>query len=130
MLLQLNDTNFKETIKNGITVVDFWAQWCGPCIANMPAMQAVSERFDGDAVIVGMNVAEDPQRVQEVIAEKGTTYKIGLDENAEIFSNLYPAAGIPYIVIINGDGIITETFLGGRENMFEILEDAIMDAMG
>ena len=112
-----------------VVVLSFWASWCGPCVINMPVMQAISEQFEGLAVIVGMNVAEEPGRVRDFIAERGITYKIGLDESGDIHRNLYPSAGIPYIVIIDGDGEITETFLGGRENMFEVLEEAILDAM-
>ena len=112
-----------------VVVLDFWATWCGPCVAKMPSMQTLSEQFADDVVFVGINVGESPQRVQEFIAEQGFTYPVGLDENADIHRELYPSPGIPYTVIINGDGIITETFLGGGEHMQGLIEDAILEAL-
>jgi len=113
-----------------VVVLDFWATWCGPCVAKMPTMQALSERFAGDVIFVGMNVGEAPQRVREFIAERGFTYPVGLDENGDIHRNLYPSPGVPYMVIINGDGMITATFLGGGEGLEEIYANAILEALG
>ena len=113
-----------------VVVLDFWATWCGPCVAKMPTVQALSEQFEDYVIFVGMNVGEDPQRVRDFIAERGFTYPIGLDENGDIHRNLYPSAGIPYMVIINGDGVIISTFLGSARDMHQLIEDAIMEALG
>lgn len=113
-----------------VVVLDFWATWCGPCVEKMPTIQALSERFEGDVIFVGMNIGEQPQRVRDFIAERGFTYPIGLDENSDIHRNLYPSPGVPYMVIINGDGMITATFLGGGEGLEEIYENAILEALG
>jgi len=113
-----------------VVVLDFWATWCGPCVAKMPAMQALSEQFDGSVIFVGMNVGEEPDRVQDFIGERGFTYPIGLDRNSTIHMSLYPSPGIPYTVIINADGVVTDTFLGGGEHMHALIEAAIVEALG
>jgi len=113
-----------------VVVLDFWATWCGPCVEKMPTIQALSERFENDVVFVGMNIGEQPQRVQDFITERGFAYPIGLDESSDIHRNLYPSPGVPYMVIINGDGMITATFLGGGEGLDEIYEKAILEALG
>ena len=111
-----------------VVVLDFWATWCGPCVEKMPTIQTLSEQHESNVIFVGMNVGEDSSWVQDFIAEKGFTYSIGLDEDYYIHRNLYPTLGIPYLVIINGDGMITKIFLGGSDTMHESIEKAILDA--
>ena len=108
-------------------VLDFWATWCGPCVAKMPTIQALSEQFGDSVIFLGINVGESQNRVQEFINERGFTFPIGLDVSSYIHRNLYPALGIPYMVIINGDGIITATFLGGGD--MDVYENAIFEAL-
>ena len=112
-----------------VVVLDFWATWCGPCVQKMPTMQALSEQYEGSVIFVGMNVGENVDRVQDFIDEQGFTFLVGLDENGDIHRNLYPSPGIPYTVIISGEGMITATFLGGGEGMHERIGEAIEDAL-
>jgi len=115
-----------------VVVLDFWATWCGPCVLKMPTIQALSEQFEGEVIFIGMNVGEFPERIQNFIAERNFTYPIGLDESAEIYGMLSPTSflSVPYMVIINGDGIITETFSGYGPGNAEIYERAILEALG
>jgi len=54
------DSNFDEEIKNGVTLVDFWAEWCGPCRRLAPAVDAIASEYDGRATVAKMNVDENP----------------------------------------------------------------------
>jgi thioredoxin len=54
------DSNFDEEIKNGVTLVDFWAEWCGPCRRLAPAVDAIASEYDGRAKVAKMNVDENP----------------------------------------------------------------------
>jgi len=112
-----------------VVALDFWATWCGPCVQKMPSTQALSEQFEGQVMFVGINVGERSERVQDFIDERGFTYSIGLDEDSAIHRDLYPSPGIPYMVIINGDGIVTETFSGYGMGMDERIEAAILEAL-
>jgi len=112
-----------------VVVLDFWATWCGPCVDKMPTIQALSEHYENKVVFVGMNVGESFDHVQDFIARTGFSYHIGLDENEEIHRNLYPTIAIPYLVIINGEGLISKILIGGGQSMYELIEDAILDAL-
>jgi len=54
------DSNFDDEIKNGVTLVDFWAEWCGPCRRLAPTVDAIATEYDGRVAVAKMNVDENP----------------------------------------------------------------------
>jgi len=62
MALEVNDGNFEElVIKSGIpVVVDFWAEWCGPCRMIAPMMEELSNEYSGKALVVKCDVDNSP----------------------------------------------------------------------
>ncbi|MBL7842084.1 MAG: thioredoxin [Cyclobacteriaceae bacterium] len=60
--IELTDSNFDEVINSGKPVlVDFWAEWCGPCKMIGPVVEELAGDYDGKAVIAKLNVDENPQ---------------------------------------------------------------------
>ena len=54
--LELTDANFDETIKSGVTLVDFWATWCGPCRTQGPIVEKVAEAYTGKVKVGKLDV--------------------------------------------------------------------------
>lgn len=62
MIQNLDKSNFDTTIsKNDVVLVDFFADWCGPCTALHPTLEELAKDFEGTAVISKINVDKNPE---------------------------------------------------------------------
>jgi len=59
--VELTNDNFEATIKEGVTMVDFWAPWCGPCRMIAPVVEELANDFDGKATIAKCNTDEQQE---------------------------------------------------------------------
>jgi len=57
--IELTGDNFESTLAEGVSVVDFWAPWCGPCRMIAPVIEELAEDFDGKANICKVNTDEE-----------------------------------------------------------------------
>jgi len=65
--VEFTNDNFDATVAEGVTMVDFWAPWCGPCRMIAPVVEELAEDFDGKATIGKVNTDEQ----QELAAKYG-----------------------------------------------------------
>jgi peroxiredoxin len=116
-------------LKGTPVVLNFWATWCGPCRAEMPALQESHARANGSFVLLGINSegtqAETARRLsRDFKDELGLTFPILLDTpDTEVF-NQYRLRGLPDTFFIDRDGIVRDVVVGplSREALDEKLD--------
>ncbi len=57
--VELTDDNFEASVAEGVSLVDFWAPWCGPCRMIAPIIEELAEDFEGKATIAKVNTDEE-----------------------------------------------------------------------
>jgi thioredoxin 1 len=62
---ELDDGNYRSALGRGLTLVDFWAPWCGPCMMQGPILEQVADQMGDRAAIAKMNVDENPNAAEE-----------------------------------------------------------------
>ena len=101
----VTDTSFEEDVLKSDTpvVVDFWAEWCGPCKMIGPSLEELSDEFGSDVKIV----------------------KINIDENPSVPSK-YGVRGIPNVKLFKGGEVVDEV-VGAvpRQKLEEMLDKAL-----
>jgi thioredoxin 1 len=58
---ELTSADFDATIRDGVTLVDFWAPWCGPCRMQIPVLEQVASRLGSRARVTKINVDQYPE---------------------------------------------------------------------
>lgn len=61
MAVAITKDNFNDTVSQGVSLLDFWAPWCGPCKMQLPIVEELSEELKGKATIAKVNVDEEPE---------------------------------------------------------------------
>jgi thioredoxin 1 len=54
------DADFQDSVKQGVVLVDFWAEWCAPCRRLAPTVDQLAEEYNGRVTVAKMNVDQNP----------------------------------------------------------------------
>lgn len=99
--------------KGKVVFLNFWAEWCKYCVQEMPDLNRANEKLkkEGNAIILAVDVREDPQKVKEFIEERNLTLPVLLDETGKVAA-MYGIQSFPTTYIINPDGTLYNGILG------------------
>ncbi len=108
-------------------VLNFWATWCGPCRAEMPAIQKAAENYGARVHFVAVNQGEKEAVIQPFVDEFGLTFPIALDVDQAVGSDLYNVTGMPTTFFIDGDGTVQRVWMGEMNSI--TLEEGIAEIL-
>ena len=94
-------------------VVNFWATWCAPCIAEMPALDRLNQAInDQGGMVIAINTDFDPEAATAWLRENEiTSLEAFFDETGNAFFDA-GGGGLPYTLVINADGFVAAEVFG------------------
>ena len=99
---ELTVDNFDASTREGVTLIDFWAEWCGPCKMIGPLIEELATEYEGKATVAKVNIDDEG-----ALAEK------------------FNVSSIPTLLVLK-DGEVTQRFVGvtSKANLAEALDAA------
>ncbi|MBF0473050.1 MAG: TlpA family protein disulfide reductase [Nitrospirae bacterium] len=129
---EIVDLNGNKIILNQyigkVVLLHFWATWCPACASEIPALNALRDKFkDSDLVILA--IAEDSQKLVEPFAKKlDMKYPIIIDQYGSMMRS-YHVKALPYTFLINKKGNISCIAIGARDWTLSTIDSYLDDLL-
>jgi peroxiredoxin len=106
-------------------VIDFWALWCGPCVAALPTVDQVATKFaDRDVAFFAVNLGDEADEIREFLEKEKLKLPIAVDPKSEL-SKIFQANSIPMTVIVDKQGVVQVVSIGYGDGLEQKLSDEI-----
>ena len=109
----MNDADFKlSSLKGKVVLVNFWASWCAPCLAEIPEFIKVREELHGKGFeILGISTDDTPEQLRDFASKYKTNYPL-VQVTAEAEEAYGPVFGLPTSILVARDGSVCKRHFG------------------
>lgn len=110
-------TTFDPTSLGKITVINFWAYWCGPCVNELPHFNQVAEEYGDEVAIIAVH-CDQLSKAQDFIRINypDSPIRFAMDSNKRnpyaYYETLGGTGSIPFTVVLDANGIVRQKFVG------------------
>jgi thiol-disulfide isomerase/thioredoxin len=110
-------------------VVNFWGEWCAPCVAEMPELQQVSEEYEGEVAFLGIDTNDAIDKGRDLAERTGVDYTLAHDPTGDEIAVAFGVQAMPTTVFIDGDGTIVRTWTGRirEDELRQAIEQDLVD---
>lgn len=104
-----------EGLRGQVVLVNFWATWCPPCRAEMPAIQAAYAQYQPQGfTVVAVTANEQPENVTSFFSSRGLSFAALLDDGR--VHSAYRASGLPSSFFIDRQGVVRAIYRGAMSD--------------
>lgn len=93
-------------------LVNFFASWCTPCIRELPDIEAASQRYADEIVVLGLSVSDRPADTEALVDATGVTFTVGFDPNGDIHRAVSDLGVMPTTIFVAADGTLLSSHAG------------------
>jgi peroxiredoxin len=115
-----------QSLTGKVVLVNFWATWCGPCLAELPRLEKEiwQKHKSGKFAMIAIAREQSQDEITEFAAKQGLTFPLAADPHRDVYKN-FANAGIPRSYVVGPDGKILFQSVGYVAEEFDRMKQII-----
>ena len=123
---------YPELKGSELTIIDFWATWCQPCVRSIPLLSEMAREFEGQGVnFIGVSIdgPRNQSKIKPFLQSMGVDYPVLRDIDSELMSDLGVTA-VPTLLMYDSEGELLFLHEGFRPGDEDVIRSHIEDHLG
>jgi thiol-disulfide isomerase/thioredoxin len=107
-------------------VINFWATWCAPCVAELPLLQQLAEHHGDQLAVLAINMREDEDQVRAFVEQHNISLPVLLEPDDQTLIN-YGVQGLPLSIVVSPQGEVVRRHAGPVDQAFEVWLEGLIN---